>query len=195
MTEGTGREGSDTDLADDVLDVIIIGAGPCGLAVAARLNEPVPAAVFTDEEHRRYQWLGAHGSKVVLKHLRSGRTMPHSRQAKPRYRMAVLDATSDSWMARWNSRFETLDIPQLRSPLPWHLDPKDLDSLRGFAHKQGRCCELVEIKGCVGKELSKHAKKRRQSGRGKAYVVLLLSTRLSSILDFDCPLFPRSTVY
>jgi hypothetical protein len=170
MTENAAKESREQQLTDDVFDLLIIGAGPCGLAVAARLYESVPAAIFTDEEHRRYQWLRAHGSKVVLKHLRSGRTMSHTRELKPRYRIAVLDATANSWMARWNSRFQTLDIPQLRSPLPWHLDPKDLDSLRGYAHREGRSCELVEIKGCVGGELSKHAKKRRQNGRGKAYV-------------------------
>ena len=38
-----------------VHDVLIIGAGPAGLAIAARLPEPTPSAVFTDAEHNRYQ--------------------------------------------------------------------------------------------------------------------------------------------
>ena len=32
-----------------IYDVIIVGAGPCGLAVAARLRERTPSALFTDD--------------------------------------------------------------------------------------------------------------------------------------------------
>jgi ribulose 1,5-bisphosphate synthetase/thiazole synthase len=35
-------------------DVLIVGAGPCGLAVAARMREATPSALFTDVEHQRY---------------------------------------------------------------------------------------------------------------------------------------------
>lgn len=34
-------------------DVLIVGVGPSGLAVAARLDEPTPSPVFTDAEHVR----------------------------------------------------------------------------------------------------------------------------------------------
>ncbi|KAL2443551.1 hypothetical protein ABEF95_006560 [Exophiala dermatitidis] len=37
-----------------IYDVAIIGAGPCGLAVASRLRESTPSALFTDDEHARY---------------------------------------------------------------------------------------------------------------------------------------------
>ncbi|KAF7115949.1 hypothetical protein CNMCM5793_003782 [Aspergillus hiratsukae] len=47
-------------------DVIIIGAGPCGLAVAARLNEATPSAMFTDEEHQRYHWINKHSGRMAL---------------------------------------------------------------------------------------------------------------------------------
>ncbi|GAA5858728.1 hypothetical protein JCM8547_004958 [Rhodosporidiobolus lusitaniae] len=37
--------------------LVIIGGGPHGLALAARLSEPRPAALYTDLEHARLAWL------------------------------------------------------------------------------------------------------------------------------------------
>ena len=48
-------------------DILIIGAGPAGLAVAARLREPTPSAVFTDAEHNRYQWIKKHSGRMNLR--------------------------------------------------------------------------------------------------------------------------------
>lgn len=39
---------------EDIYNVLIVAAGPCDLSIAARLREHTPAALFTDEEHRRY---------------------------------------------------------------------------------------------------------------------------------------------
>lgn len=49
-----------------VHDVLIVGAGPGGLAVAARLREPTPSAVFTDAEHNRYQWVKKYSGRMNL---------------------------------------------------------------------------------------------------------------------------------
>ncbi|KAH8885558.1 hypothetical protein GQ53DRAFT_828948 [Thozetella sp. PMI_491] len=151
------------DLDDgQIHDVIIVGAGPCGLAVAARLRESNPAALFTDEEHRRFQWMKRHGRKMALKHVKGGRVSNAAPSAQPAYDMVVLDAEHDAWMGRWNRLFATYDIRHLRSHMLWHVDPGDRDSLLSKAYEQGRESELVEMKGCVGKELSKHTKKKRQ---------------------------------
>ena len=47
-------------------EVLIIGAGPAGLAVAARLREQTPSAVFTDAEHSRYQWIKKHAGRMNI---------------------------------------------------------------------------------------------------------------------------------
>lgn len=149
------------DAESEVYDVIIVGAGPCGLATAARLREHTPAALFTDEEHRRYHWIGKYGSNVSLKHVRSGKVSNRGRaRARPEYKMLVLDATDESWLGRWRRLFRTFDISHLRSPMLWHVDPLDRDALLAHAYREEREGELVEIRNCVGKEMSKHAKKK-----------------------------------
>ncbi|KAK4150361.1 hypothetical protein C8A00DRAFT_46218 [Chaetomidium leptoderma] len=150
-------------------DIIIAGAGPCGLAAAARLREQSPAALFTDEEHRRFHWMKRHGRKMALKHDRNGRISNATNAAdvpRPEYDVVVLDADYDNWMGRWNHLFNMFDIKHLRSPMFWHCDPNDRDSLLSRAYELGREQELMEIKGCVGKEVSKHAKKMRRRYTG-----------------------------
>ena len=51
----------------------------------------------------------------------------------------------------------------------FHPDPGDRDSLLAFAHETERTGELIEIGGCVGREVSKHRvkkEKRRRMLRG-----------------------------
>ncbi|KAF7539256.1 hypothetical protein G7Z17_g12455 [Cylindrodendrum hubeiense] len=144
---------------EDIYDVLVVGAGPCGLSIAARLREHTPAALFTDEEHRRFHWIGKYGKKVALRHVKSGK-ISNAQTARPEYKMLVLDATAGTWMGRWNKLFKMYDISHLRSPMLWHVDPQDRDALLSHAYSNEREDELVEIRNCVGKELSKHAKKK-----------------------------------
>lgn len=64
-------------------------------------------------------------------------------------------------MERWNRAFKTLEIQQLRSPMFFHVDPSDRDGMLAYTQETGRDCDLWEIPGCVGKELSKHKKKKK----------------------------------
>lgn len=160
----TSSKWDDLEHDTEVLDVLIIGGGPSGLAAAARIREQAPAAMFTDEEHRRYTWLSKHGKKLAIKKTRSGTVSPARRETEPEYTMKVLDATQDDWLGSWKDRFATFDIRHLRSPMIWHVDPQDRDSLLRHVERNGTPEDMIEIKHCVGKEMSKHRHKTRYTG-------------------------------
>lgn len=150
-------------------DVIIVGAGACGLAVAARLCESTPSALFTDSEHQRYHWMKASAnSKRTTKPTRTSRRshtaadrLLHGSPISGHLDIAVLDENSDQWMSAWNGKFKRLGINHLRSPMFFHPDPRDRDGLLEFTYKEGREGELKEISGVVGKSLSKHQRKQK----------------------------------
>ncbi|KAK6216622.1 FAD binding domain-containing protein [Colletotrichum tabaci] len=160
-------------------DVVIIGAGPCGLAVASRLCEHSPSALFTDEEHQRYHWIRKYGRRMPLKNRRNGSIIEKRTPSQgQRYSTLVLDATGDEWLNRWNRLFKTFDITHLRSPMFFHVDPSDRDALLARAHERNQEHELQELRACVGKEISKHLRKARLKSRNpKQHAVVEVDER------------------
>jgi hypothetical protein len=163
--------------------LVIVGAGPHSLALAARLSEPRPAALYTDLEHARLSWLQReqgqqrqesrekkHKKKTVKGHWGARKILDPDTitlasqgvgEGGQGQGIKVLDSTSDRWLGRWHNYFEGLKIKTLRSPMLFHPSPADVDALVAYTRRMGRDAELTEINGVVGKELSKHQKKKR----------------------------------
>ncbi|OJJ51526.1 hypothetical protein ASPZODRAFT_409623 [Penicilliopsis zonata CBS 506.65] len=155
----------------DIHSVVIIGAGPCGLAVAARLREETPSALFTDEEHQRYHWIRRHTGRMNIRNRNKASYSVRTDSGAARSKgtgtgTLVLDSTGTSWMQRWKTAFATLEIAQLRSPMFFHIDPADRDGMLAYTRETGREEDLWEIRGCVGRELSKHRRKKRDHRSG-----------------------------
>lgn len=142
--------------SENFRDGIIIGGGTCGLAVASRLCENHPGSLFTEDEHQRFHWLKQRGHKT-------NKVKSNQRFDYDKFRpedLLVIDARGDKFMSQWDAQFSACQIPHLRSPMFFHVDPSDIDGMISFAHLNKREKELMEITNVVGKEFSKHQQKR-----------------------------------
>ncbi|CCG84279.1 protein of unknown function [Taphrina deformans PYCC 5710] len=143
----------ETVSSENLYDLIIVGAGPHGLAVLARLFESRPSALYTDVESSRLSFL----RKYAKRPLESTDTLSD-------LKVLVIDKSGEQWMAQWNKLFEAFEIKHLRSPLFFHPDPSDLDSLLAYTNAMNCTCDNLEISGVVGKEQSKHKLKKKCKG-------------------------------
>ncbi|RCK60927.1 hypothetical protein Cantr_08095 [Candida viswanathii] len=150
---------------DHFFEVIVIGGGTCGLSVSARLLESHPGSLFTEDEHQRFHWLKQRGHKVnLINSKQSHYTTSLGFRASD---ILVLDALDGEFMRGWNNQFAACQIPYLRSPMFFHVDPVNIDGMVSFAHLNGREDELMEITNVVGKEYSKHQQKRIMTKKKK----------------------------
>ncbi|OAV88954.1 hypothetical protein PTTG_09065 [Puccinia triticina 1-1 BBBD Race 1] len=153
------HESIETIDPEDFFDVLIIGAGPHALGLAARLREPRPAALYTDIEHSRLAFLQRPDAVKLPRqpkkpyNLRAPNPIKLREQAGNHFdddsfpRLLALDGSSPEWLGRWNGFFHHLDIPHLRSPMFFHPSPADVDGLEAFARRMDREKECVDSGG------------------------------------------------
>lgn len=89
--------------AEDFQDVLIIGAGPNGLAVVSRLRERHPPSIYTDLEQARIRWLGGKLHTKVKGNQRKLVQRASSRAPKSSPKINVLDASAPEWMQTWQN--------------------------------------------------------------------------------------------
>eukprot|EP00127_Corallochytrium_limacisporum_P001043 Clim_evm6s35 gene=Clim_evmTU6s35 len=143
-------------MEENILDVVVIGAGPHALAFMSKLLEPrvdpqeeIPQNTTLFKQHRgagvkaRYdnEPAAAKGTSLY-KDLRS--TVKQASCAKYRarrldllQRCMIIDKRGQ-WMGQWDQQFKALHIPALRSTMSAHPDPVDSNMLHFFADETKR---------------------------------------------------------
>ncbi|KAL4743407.1 hypothetical protein BDV11DRAFT_109409 [Aspergillus similis] len=110
-------------------DVLIIGAGPCGLAVAARLREHTPSAIFTDAEHQRYHWINKHKGRMNLVRRRPGKMgslgVPKHQPAAQGKERASSVSSEDSTSTGSTTLTEGKDSATSVSSQDWDSEPEE----------------------------------------------------------------------
>jgi hypothetical protein len=126
-----------------MLSVVFIGAGPHCLTTLARLLEP-DADTSIDQETRRVtpksELLRYWARQYTSKQYRAGLA------AWLAEHVAVVDASGQSWLARWRQQFDGLAITHLRSPSSVHPDPLDSYALSTWTAQHGRSGEARPLK-------------------------------------------------
>ena len=116
---------------DFFYDVVIVGAGPAGLACLSAIQEPYSLDQMNEHQiHRAARHL--HNNNKSNDQLHDDDRRHHHSRKKT---VAVIDG-HDTWMTGWRQNFQTLDIQYLRSPAMAHPDMFDQHALLAFAAQQ-----------------------------------------------------------
>ncbi|XP_034536190.1 uncharacterized protein zgc:113276 [Notolabrus celidotus] len=148
----------------EILDVLIIGAGPHALTLASLLSNPnpnsdpgpdlpVPSCCCsnplkpqTDPEpsnNRRGKKKRRHTAGLTLEE-RLAKTNPSQGLVLPPLSFRAVDSYGE-WTTLWESQFTALNIPHLRSHTLVHTDPLNKGALQEFVLKHERRPELHSL--------------------------------------------------
>ena len=164
-------DGASPGTSREVHDVVIVGAGPHGLAVLSSLHSS--SAWMTDMQRER-SFQGA-------KDKTAGRK-------KQQWSVCVVD--DQPWLGAWHKRFEALDIEWLRSPAMAHPSAFNEDALLEFANRTGRTDELRDLDFSAarshagGSNTTTFDRKANMSGLWKTYSGLYALPTAGLFRDF-----------
>jgi hypothetical protein len=125
------------DSDDDILDLLVIGAGPHSLSLLCYLFEKSPFAIMTDDSHQRlHHRLKTTNNNTPKQPSSTGGSSNKTAQSASKgfweccsvldsealkRRIMVIDGVGE-WMGKWNKSFEAYGIEHLRSPMFFHPD-------------------------------------------------------------------------
>ena len=123
-----------------ILELVIVGGGPQGLALLLRLLDDAP-----DESGDFFVGLGSapRGSRQSCHDLEKKRCSRETADAMLS-RIKVVDA-SGMWLGQWKQQFAALEIPHLRSTYDQHPCPYDSFALQQFVEKFDRQTDVVDL--------------------------------------------------
>ena len=139
MSSMLGTESSSGTPADP-LELVIVGAGPHGLALLLRLLDDDP-----DESGDFFVGLGSKARAWRRTRADLGRQRCSKETAKAILKRVRVVDEGGSWLNRWDDQFQALEIPHLRSPSDQNPCPYDSFALQQFAAARGRECEFVNL--------------------------------------------------
>uniref|UniRef100_A0A3P9JN05 Zgc:113276 n=1 Tax=Oryzias latipes TaxID=8090 RepID=A0A3P9JN05_ORYLA len=121
-----------------VLDVLVIGGGPHALTLASLLSAPETDTSADCEHDPLLTSCTLEPQRCLLKPEPSNNKGSNGKRKK---RQTTVDTYGD-WAALWESQFEALSIPHLRSHALVHTDPLKKTALQEFVVKHERSEEL-----------------------------------------------------
>ncbi|GMI18314.1 hypothetical protein TrLO_g6176 [Triparma laevis f. longispina] len=159
----------------EILDLLIIGAGPHSLSLLSRLVDPTPDLLTESERsHIMKKSTRFKHRNDVANHLK--KSFDSSEKLK---NTTVID-THGTWLSQWRQNFSSYNITHLRSHLNLHPCPFDFQSLSVYAIENKRENELKDME---------YAEKEEYRLQGFYGPFVLPSTSL--FLDFCTSLVSR----
>lgn len=139
---------------ENVQELVIVGGGPHALALLCRIFEKAPFPILSDQEHQRifHQYQNSIRAHPLL--FKCG---DHLNSAGTKTKIKVIDDFG-GWLAKWNQCFETFNISHLRSPMFFHPDSFDSESLRAFVELEQRKNELLDITHIINSGTKKNSR-------------------------------------
>ena len=131
---------SSAGTSSDPLEIVLIGAGPHGLALLLRLLDDDP-----DESGDFFVGLDSKARAWRRTRADLGRQRCSKETAKAILKRVRVIDEGGSWLNRWDDQFQALEIPHLRSPSDQNPCPYDSFALQQFAAARGRECEFVNL--------------------------------------------------